>query len=113
MPAHRNVHPERVASVVTPTVTEISPHLTSLLVLIDITRSQAQPANEPPPWAGQATLASPPGGPPSGIERDPTTKRSRKGPGAPDTSPPLASKVTESGSKLLDPADTHELVNSP
>ncbi|KAI0731167.1 hypothetical protein C8Q76DRAFT_612938 [Earliella scabrosa] len=85
VPAPRNVHPERVAS--------------------------AQPANEPPPWAGQATLASPPGGPPSGIERDPTTKRSRKGPGAPDTSPPLASKVTESGSKLLDPADTHELVN--
>ena len=77
--------------------------------------SQAQPATETPPWAGQATLSSPPVNP-QGVERDPTIKRSRKGQGAPDSSPPLSSKSdvsSETFTYTSDPAVTHELVNSP
>ncbi|KAI0741923.1 hypothetical protein C8Q80DRAFT_1110511 [Daedaleopsis nitida] len=93
VPAPRSLHSERTAG---------------------FPAATAHPANEPPPWAGHATLANPPVGPPSSIERDPTTKRSRRGSGAPDTSPPLVSKLdslTEAGRQLLDPADAHELVN--
>ncbi|TBU43512.1 hypothetical protein BD309DRAFT_864118 [Dichomitus squalens] len=88
VPAPRNTHPVRPAD--------------------------AHPAAETPPWAGQATLSSPPVNPQGGVERDPTTKRSRKGPGAPDTSPPLASKGAASPevfTQTPDPAITHELVN--
>ncbi|PIL24975.1 transcription factor [Ganoderma sinense ZZ0214-1] len=90
VPAPRNAHPERPDSVAT-----------------------AQPATETPPWAGQATLSSPPVNP-QGVERDPTTKRSRKGQGAPDSSPPLSSKSDASSETFTytsDPAITHELVN--
>ena len=78
--------------------------------------SQAIPAAEAPPWAGQATLANPTVPQQSTAERDPSTKRSRKGPGAPDSSPPMGSAGSASpevGAPPLDPALAHELVNSP
>ncbi|KAI0352304.1 hypothetical protein OH77DRAFT_1485643, partial [Trametes cingulata] len=94
VPAPRNSNPERPVTAAIATVS---------------------PTSEPPPWAGQATAAGPPGGPQNGIERDPTTKRSRRGqPGGP-SSPPSSSKADGLpdgyNSTLLDPATTHELVN--
>ena len=111
VPAPRNAHPERPASVAT--VPGSSQFILRLMVLTTCL-SQAQPATETPPWAGQATLSSPPVNPQS-VERDPTTKRSRKAQGAPDSSPPLSSKSDASSETFTytsDPAITHELVNS-
>ncbi|RPD64404.1 hypothetical protein L226DRAFT_460309 [Lentinus tigrinus ALCF2SS1-7] len=74
----------------------------------------AIPATEAPPWAGQATLATPSVPQQSTVERDPSTKRSRKGPGAPDSSPPMGSTGSaspEAAAPPLDPALAHELVN--
>ncbi|KAJ8495229.1 hypothetical protein ONZ51_g1801 [Trametes cubensis] len=94
VPAPRNANPERPVTAAIATVS---------------------PTSEPPPWAGQATAAGPPGGPQNGIERDPTTKRSRRGQPGGSTSPSAAPKVdglTDGhASTLLDPATTHELVN--
>ncbi|RDX54253.1 hypothetical protein OH76DRAFT_1398573 [Lentinus brumalis] len=68
-------------------------------------------AAEAPPWAGQATLATPTVPQQTAADRDPSTKRSRKGPGAPDSSPPMGSASPEAAAPPLDPAMAHELVN--
>ncbi|KAH9935930.1 uncharacterized protein BXZ73DRAFT_89421 [Epithele typhae] len=96
VPAPRNTQPERSVVAAAPTTCPIS--------------------NEPPPWAAQATLASPPVGRGQGaVERDPTSKRSRQGPSSPETSPPLRHRgdvaAAESLASPLDPVVTHELVN--
>ncbi|KAH9846042.1 hypothetical protein C2E23DRAFT_908072 [Lenzites betulinus] len=73
------------------------------------------PASEPLPWAEQATADAPPSAPQNGIERNPTSKRSRRGQPGGGSSPPSGSKTECSpergNSALLDPATTHELVN--
>ncbi|OSD03104.1 hypothetical protein PYCCODRAFT_1410100 [Trametes coccinea BRFM310] len=95
VPAPRNTNPERP---ITAAITTVSP------------------TSEPPPWAGQATAAAPSisVGAQNGIERDPTSKRSRRGQPGSSASPTSASKsdgIPESyASSLLDPATTHELV---
>ncbi|KAI0641962.1 hypothetical protein C8Q79DRAFT_918638 [Trametes meyenii] len=91
VPAPRNANPERpLTAAVSPTV-------------------------ESPPWAAQATAASPPVGPQNGVERDPTTKRSRRAQSGGAPSPPSATKAdtapTNAMASSLDPATTHELVN--
>ncbi|KAH9847276.1 hypothetical protein C2E23DRAFT_521339, partial [Lenzites betulinus] len=94
VPAPRNPNPERP---ITAAITTISP------------------ASEPLPWAEQATADAPPSAPQNGIERDPTSKRSRRGQPGGGSSPPSGSKTECSpergNSALLDPATTHELVN--
>ncbi|CDO73284.1 hypothetical protein BN946_scf185008.g46 [Trametes cinnabarina] len=75
----------------------------------------ASPTSEPLPWAGQATAAAPSAGaPPSGIERDPSSKRSRRDQPGSSESPTSASKsdgpLESYASPLLDPVTTHELV---
>ncbi|KAH9847284.1 hypothetical protein C2E23DRAFT_742108 [Lenzites betulinus] len=94
VPAPRNPNPERP---VTAAIATISP------------------ASEPLPWAEQATADAPPSAPQNGIERDPTSKRSRRGQPGGGSSPPSGSKTECSpergNSALLDPATTHELVN--
>ncbi|KAH9847279.1 hypothetical protein C2E23DRAFT_863425 [Lenzites betulinus] len=95
VPAPRNPNPERP---VTAAIATISP------------------ASEPLPWAEQATADAPPSAPQNGIERDPTSKRSRRGQPGGGSSPPSGSKTECSpergNSALLDPATTHELVNT-
>ncbi|KAI8996568.1 hypothetical protein BD414DRAFT_455429 [Trametes punicea] len=94
VPAPRNANPERPITAAIATVSSTI---------------------EPPSWAGQATAAAPPGGPQDGIERDPTSKRSRRGQSGSSSSPPSAANVDGIpdgySSSLLDPATTHELVN--